>query len=54
MESKNINDFIHNSIKNSTFFQNTKYLKRDYWQKVIKKIFDDEYNEENESKINTF
>ena len=36
------------------FFQNTKYIKRDYWQKVIKKIFDDEYNEENESKINTF
>ena len=50
MESKDINDFIiPNSIKNSTiFFRNSKYLKRDYCQKVINKTFDDEYNEENE------
>ena len=50
MESKDINDFIPNSIKNSIiFYRNSKYFKSEYCEKVIKKIFDDEYKKkENE------
>ena len=55
IESKDVNDFIPNSIKNSTiFYKNSKYLKRNYCQKVIEKMFGDEYNDENESKIEYF
>jgi len=35
IESKDVNDFIPNSIKNSTIFYKNLYLKRNYCQKVI-------------------
>ncbi len=47
MESKNVNDLIPDSIKHSTiFYHNSQYLKRKYCQKVIEKMFGNEYNKE--------
>ena len=52
MESKDANDFLPEAIKHSTIlYRNSKYEKREYCRKVIDKIFGDEINDDNESKI---
>jgi MoxR-like ATPase len=52
MESKEINDFLPDAIKHSTIlYKNSKYQKREYCLKIIEKMFGEEYNDENESKI---
>ena len=51
-ESKSANDFLPESIKYSAIlYRNTKYLKREYCRKIIDKMFGEELNYDNETKI---
>ena len=51
-ESKSANDFLPESIKYSAIlYRNSKYLKREYCRKIIDKMFGEELNYDNETKI---